>query len=619
MLPKFLLFILALGCATQLIAQKPVFSPASSRQEVITQLPTSCDPESIFLDANAYSLCAKSKVLRYSYQIDFDYNGTFDLKGVGNKIKLSKAEGLRFGRHLVRWTATDACGNSSQANKIFQILDKSKPVPVAKIVKVPAAVPGVPVELQAKSVNNFSWDNCTPITALTLRLAKKGTYSANMTLSEVLSVQTSVVFDVSKDFGLQIVALFVVDSDNNWDYVETYVELPPNPNSNGIAGLFKGNISTLDRYGIKDVIVRYETNLVEKTDAKGDYQLTPSTKVVTLVPKLEEPFLNGISVLDLLYLNRLINGVSVGATPYTKVSADMNGDKKIDAADSKILTQLITGGGNSDSLPAIWRFVPKNYVFTSDTLNFPEFIVFDTLDKKSNIDFYGIKVGKLSSTQFQEATDREAIPKMPIIIENQQFVAGTKVKVSLLLPASAAYSYTIEFDPQLLMLTNVEGIDQDNYSLLRATDGIINLVYLDGDAGGGVPQLTFTARQVGELQGHLAITSKFTAAQFVGLDGEVSTIQLQFTPKTTDSKGLLAFPNPFSNSTTLKLFATKAEMIEFKLHEANGRLVWSRRFPVVAGWNEVHLEASELPGGGTYYIQAKMEQGVLTEKLIYLH
>ncbi len=80
-----------------------------------------------------------------------------------------------------------------------------------------------------------------------------------------------------------------------------------------------------------------------------------------------------------------------------------------------------------------------------------------------------------------------------------------------------------------------------------------------------------------------------------------------------------AFPNPFSNSTTLKLFANKAEMIEYKVFEANGRLVWSRKFPAVAGWNEVQLEASELPGGGAYYIQAKTEQGVLTEKLIYLH
>jgi hypothetical protein len=252
-----------------------------------------------------------------------------------------------------------------------------------------------------------------------------------------------------------------------------------------------------------------------------------------------------------------------------------------------------------------------------DTFNFPEFIVLDTLDKKASVDFYGIKVGKLSSTQFQEATDREAIPKMPIFIENQQFIGGAQVKVSLPLPASAAYAYTIEFDPQLLKLASVEGIGQNNYSLLRAADGIITLVYLDGDAG--VPILTFTALQVGELQGHLAITSKFTAAQFVGLDSEVSTIHLQFTPKTTDSKGLLAFPNPFSGATTLRLFAVKAEVIEYSLYEASGRLVWSRMFPAVAGWNEVHLDANELPGRGTYYIQAKMEQGVLTEKLIYLH
>ena len=73
-----------------LIAQSPVFSPTTVRNDVISQQPLDCGPDALTLEANAYSLCSKSPKLRYSYKVDFNNDGVFDIFGNGKSVNLSK-------------------------------------------------------------------------------------------------------------------------------------------------------------------------------------------------------------------------------------------------------------------------------------------------------------------------------------------------------------------------------------------------------------------------------------------------------------------------------------------------------------------------------------------------
>ena len=66
--------------------------------------------------------------------------------------------------------------------------DCKKPTPVSKLLTIELMPNNCQATLEAVKVNNFSWDNCTPMANLRFRLAKSGEYKADMTLAEVLAL-----------------------------------------------------------------------------------------------------------------------------------------------------------------------------------------------------------------------------------------------------------------------------------------------------------------------------------------------------------------------------------------------------------------------------------------------
>jgi hypothetical protein len=204
------------------------------------------------------------------------------------------------------------------------------------------------------------------------------------------------------------------------------------------------------------------------------------------------------------------------------------------------------------------------------------------------------------------------------LLSNQTLLANQPF--TLRLPISElfqkeGFQFAIKIDPARATCLSVDGIDPDSYHFDPLT-GELLVAYVKGFSTGKDISLQILPNVNGRLQDFLTFPTDKLVPEFY-FNGEETRFAIGFDQ--VEAARFAAFPNPFSSTTTLKLFATKAEMIEYKLYEASGRLVWSRMFPAVAGWNEVHLDANELPGGGTYYIQAKMERAVLTEKLIHLH
>jgi hypothetical protein len=57
-------------------SKKPVFSKASYQSQLIAQNTFNCQPDEVVLTAEATSYCKFSKTLLYTYQLDYNNDGT---------------------------------------------------------------------------------------------------------------------------------------------------------------------------------------------------------------------------------------------------------------------------------------------------------------------------------------------------------------------------------------------------------------------------------------------------------------------------------------------------------------------------------------------------------------
>jgi len=604
--------------AINLIAQNPVFSPKTIRNDTIFQYPFDCGPIALTLETNAYSLCSKSPKLRYSYKVDFNNDGVFDIFGNGKSVNLSKSNGLKYGRHSIQWKVTDACGNSTTANKIFIVRDGAKPTPVAKLLSIEIANINQKATLVASKVNNFSWDNCTEMSKLRFRLAKAGEYNASMTLDEVLALNDYIVFEPCKDEGTQTVALFAIDSDNNFNYVETFVVVQSNFNCDTLENKISGKITFSNNNPIEKVIINMSSNTATSTNSDGIYNLKTKQNKIEIIPFLISSDYGTISSGDLVALDKHLKNEILIESPYKKIAADVNNDRKIDEVDYNLMRNALLFIG--DSINILWKytFVPKNYIFTSDTLNFPTTIIYDTL-LKNNIDFIGVKIGAISKTTFTEALERKAIPNLPIVIQNQSFRKGDEVTIKLKLPKSDAFSFTFQFDPTVLNFKTINGIDEKNYNLKYIQNGFIILLNINDIEAENEIEFIFSAKENGNLKDVVEINSKWTKAELFRIDGdEVYNIYLDIIGDNFAINPLQCDPNPFTYYTNIKYISDKISKIHWKLIDLRGQKIKEGSQDTQIGINQFQISGESITTNGTYILQIFTDSDILTSKLIFI-
>lgn len=158
-------------------------------------------------------------------------------------------------------------------------------------------------------------------------------------------------------------------------------------------GIPLGNVS---------VVLSGSENEVALTDADGNFQFTvPTNGTYTITPKNNTSPTEGISTLDLVLLERHIQGIALLDNPYKILAADVNNDLIIDPVDFIDLENLILSGTLNFPNNTSWRFVDADQVFQDPTNPLGEVVIQSkTLsDVQSNItdlDFVGIKVGDLN-------------------------------------------------------------------------------------------------------------------------------------------------------------------------------------------------------------------------------
>ena len=613
----------------------PVFDTKTCQNDTICVYPKSCKLDTVRLTAVAKSGCVPSSSLNYFWKIDLNDDGTLDLSGYGSVATLTAASGLTYGTHRVMWAVEDGCGNVETCHKLFTVKNCTKPTPVAKFLSVNLMPHNCLLSLDAAIVNNFSWDNCTPMDKLRFRLARNGSFPAKPTLSEVLALNQYVIFD-GFDVGKTVkVALFVIDEDNNFDYVVTNIIVQSNMAS------CDSNITTTSTMvvaieDIAEVVAMEDVYLVVKnlktneektynpagnqaivvpTIVGDEYTITPHTKKTNI--------LENINSLDLVKIYRHIQGLDTIKHPYLKIAANINNDNKISLSDVVDLRKVLLQSQDYFTNNSNWKFVCRNQALSKLDANFNAF-TFKAQKQNNPITFMAIKTGDVYNkmlTDFGSAQDRG---NTMVAIPDVDFSANEVVKLAVELTDIAqveALQLSFAYDAGKLdfenLESNIEGLSMENVGV-NADKGKIILSWVGAFKPGSQVvnlQLVFRAKDKGLLSQAITFDSK---DQILYGSDRVQDLQYRFIHNGTFDL-LQNQPNPTTGLTYISFYLPKREAVELEFLDNNGKLLEVFGGTYERGFNRIAVDVAKWQVQGVVYYRLKGAAGMLTKKMVIIN
>ncbi len=184
-------------------------------------LDNSCDEGKVSLIANGDDDCTPTANLSYRYQIDFDFDGSFDpdFTDVGRGGKINASGTYSVGKHRILFIFEDRCGNQIAQFHDFTIKNCKSPTP--------SCINGTSISLGQMNINGqLVRMACIPAQSLNVSSSHPCGYDLNYSFSPNLK-DTIKCFDCT-NLGRTTVALYVTDEFGNRASCTTYVDVQNN-------------------------------------------------------------------------------------------------------------------------------------------------------------------------------------------------------------------------------------------------------------------------------------------------------------------------------------------------------------------------------------------------------
>ena len=343
----------------------------------------------------------------------------------------------------------------------------------------------------------------------------------------------------------------------------------------------------------------------------------------------------GCSTLDLVYIRNHILGTKKFKTPYHKLAADVNQDKNITTADLILLKNIILHKVTSFPFGNQWRFVAATEVVPNDpsqdiVLNS---VKFNNIQKDEVVNFKGYKLGDVSgdaAVGSQHEVRANNIYSLKSV--NQSFKKGDKV--DMLINASdineiQGLQFTMNFDKHVLSFSGVKGeqefINEDNFSISDRCEGLISASILTEPnySSDKLFNLSFRAREDGELKHNVYMCSSFTTSEAYNNDLETLPLNLVFeepAPIVISELPVLFQnePNPFFTNTSIGFEMPQSQDASFSIFNSDGKLIKEYNEVYTKGINKINLVLEDFPATGIYFYQLKTKDFVGTKKMMVI-
>lgn len=605
----------------------PEIAPADSL--FFESINISCLGDTVEIERTAMDDC---DFLSWTYQV-YDSADTIVFEGDTNYINVV----LPIGEYDIFWRVEDGCGNFDVAQQFVSMLNVKAPTPVCinglsvSLIGMDLDSNGVVdaemAELWASDFDSGSSHSCGNEIALS--------FSSDTT-------EKNRIFDCSH-LGMTEVQLWVTDRQTGaQDFCRTYLEVLDNNmfdicNDTLITGNLIGDVYDENNRMIEGVEVSLtNTSSVIMTDETGQYAFEdmPLGGSYEVVPMKNTDPLNGISTLDLVYIQRHILGLERITSPYKLIAADINKNNEVTAIDLIELRKLILG--INDEIPSnlSWRFIESNFTFVDPTnpwlATLPETHFIESLSSTEEVDFIGVKIGDVNNSAVTSLNGEDIESRnKPVELEIGYAVDDVTGYVT----ANVFSKNAIEFDGMQGTIEFENPVDVSNLELVSGQIEVLssqfNLQNLEKgwitfsvvaektiSIGNNLPLFSFVVNERRQDVNSLRISDKKLKAE---LYSENIIYGL-----TSDEKSelfesnLMAFPNPWADQTNLSVDLKKEGQVTWNFYDVTGRLLYSEKVYGKKGKNALILDKSRINSSGIVYVKLLSPDGLKELKMIVL-
>ncbi|TVR81461.1 MAG: HYR domain-containing protein [Saprospirales bacterium] len=442
------------------------------------------------------------------------------------------------------------------------------------------------------------------------------------------------------ELGQTVVVFTATDQSGNITECQTVVLVIPEniPSDEYQIG---GNIST--DFGVNinlvEMKVSGDESFSEFSDTDGNYSLTvQSGSEVTVAPEKNTNWLDGVTTLDLILIQRHLLGLELFDSPYKIIAADANDDGLVSTFDLVLLQILIIG--NSDSLAGntSWRFIPAEFEF-ADPGNplaefFPEFKEYPPLSQDwEEEDWVAIKVGDvsgdagLSGMRISRATaDFElnhqsdaGTHHLVLTAAEDMNLSGFQMEWSV---SEDIYIERVDMQYSILPRLNVDFYNFDTQTNLLK----VNWWSADAQTVSKGDEI-FRLELIGEVDPMVAISALSLVSAGSLWQSEIylnsssgleirhpRLIAVKFSERKTQNKLFQNEPNPFDQLTAIPFFTVEEGPVKLEIFDRSGLEIKSIDISALAGMNRFYLDLSSLPGG-VYFYRLSSKNGDWRESL----
>ncbi|MEM6318200.1 MAG: T9SS type A sorting domain-containing protein [Bacteroidota bacterium] len=544
-------------------------------------------------------------------------------------LVIEKGEGSTFNyvvspnkKYEVTFRAYDECGNLGSTSNTFYFKDcKAPTIYLVDGIRL-TLDDNSEAQVWAADFDLGSWDNCSSKDKLDQRI-KLGLPDLN--IAEAVKTLPSALTLNCNHLGQQVVSIYIIDEAGNVSVASTSLQIQaPSDNchdSNEGQLSLGGQITTAGGEHLNGVDIQVVSNdysALSKSTHKGEFDFSLLPAVYTVTPKKDVNPLEGVSTYDLVLISKHILGVELLTNPYQLIAADVNKSGGISTYDLVQLRQLILNITNDFPENESWRFVNKNYQFSSSnplTEAFSESREVRLENKRiSDIDFVGIKIGDVSEsivTNAIRSVNSRSKPQKPAVAVEDRFVeAGRICKLDFqLFGMNKLEGIQFELDFPNLELTKIdEGLMKaENYNqngksrLVASWNG-----YTTGD--NRLFSATFLVKKSAWLSESIKISNNQLAAEAYYENGEAFNVILHFLKEDTKQNFKLwqNTPNPFKESTKIDFQLSTIDQLVFSITDVNGKLIYQKAKLFDEGKHSIFINTLELAiPEGLYFYQLK--------------
>lgn len=365
------------------------------------------------------------------------------------------------------------------------------------------------------------------------------------------------------------------------------------------------------------------------TDTSGSYTFTyaaSSSTVITPTKTNDSLVFNGVSIADMVYVQRHVLNRQHITGAYKILAADVNISGSINNSDLVLIRGLVLGNNRSFN-GKLWSFVPAGYTFPNPNSPYPtpfNISLTNMVQDYPGQDFVGIKLGDINDTwnpNIKSLGDsvyfnvgsgtvlKNDTIAVPVTTRNFNFVSG--------------FQFSMQWDSSIMSYLRVDtGKVKVDYSTNFTSGGVLTFTWLDpnglytsipddstlfyvyfkgkgynGQTTAAIINSAYTPIEV--VDSSIKDLPVATGAGYVTILSSIS--ELESNIKVT------VVPNPFAGGADLRFATEKAGEVALEIMDISGQRVEKQVYQMQSGEQKLHF--GEHLAAGMYFINISTPDG----------